>query len=243
MRLELRASLSKKELKRLVSQCIEKYSWEILEPFVQQTVFDLVQKCFQEQARKMFLYWVDIASSREVIQPIQEIEGILPEVANEDILRSQYMFGTTPISEALNSASLRLLNRKYRTYKKILIVVSDGEFEINGSTQSLHTPIHTLADLLKQSGVTIVSLYVTNKSVVKRLVSRISARWPDGAKTMFEIASEISEDNGFSEWFQKQNYGLPDKSRLLVQINEAKLLQEIFDGIFQNPEISIQKSA
>lgn len=241
MRFELRASLSKKELKRLTSQCIEKYAWEILEPFVQQTVFDLVQECFQLQARKMFLYWINIASSREVILPIQEIEGILPNVANENILRNQYMFGTTPISEALNSASMRLLDQKYRTHKKILIVVSDGEFEENKSTQSLHTPIHTSASLLKQSGVTIVSLYVTNKSVVKQFVSRISARWPDGAKTLFEIASEISEDKEFSKWFQKQDYSLLDKRKLLVQINEAKLLQEIFDGIFQNPENAVQR--
>lgn len=191
----------------------------------------------------MFLYWVNIASSREVVQPIQEIEGILSAVANEDILRSQYMFGTTPISEALNFASMRLLNHKYQTHKKILLVVSDGEFETNESTQSLHTPIHTLADLLKQSGVTIVSLYVTNKSVVKKLVSRISARWPDGAKIMFEVASEVSEDKEFSEWLQKQDYSLPDKSKFLVQINEAKLLQEIFDGIFQNPKIAVQDPA
>ena len=201
--------------------------------------YDLVQECFQLQAKKMFLYWINIASSREVILPIQEIEGILPEVANESVLRSQYMFGTTPISEALNSASMRLLNQKYRTHKKILIVVSDGEFVINESAQSLHTPIHTLSGLLKRSGVTIVSLYVTNKSVVKKLVSRISARWSDGAKVMFEISSRISEDKELSEWFQKQNYSLPDKSKLLVQINEAKLLQEIFDGVFQNPEIAV----
>jgi Mg-chelatase subunit ChlD len=71
------------------------------------------------------------------------------------------MFGTTPINEALNLASMRLLNLKYRNHKKVLIVVSDGEFEINGSTQSLITPIDTLASLLKQSDVTIVSLYVT----------------------------------------------------------------------------------
>jgi hypothetical protein len=109
MRFELRASLSKKKLTELTSQCIKKYAWEILEPFVKQEVFDLVQECFTEQARKMFLYWVDIASSREVIQFAQEINGILPEVANEDILRNQYMFGTTPIKEALNLASIRFL--------------------------------------------------------------------------------------------------------------------------------------
>lgn len=243
MRFELKASLSKQELKKLTSQCIEKYAWEILEPFVQQTVFDLVQKSFQVQARKMFLYWVNTASSREVVRPIQEIAGILPDVANEDILRNQYMFGTTPVSEALSLSSMRLLNRKYQNHKKILIVVSDGEFEVTETTQSLHTPINTLANLLKQSGVTIVSLYVTNKSVVKKFVSRISARWPDGAKIMFEIASEISEDEQFFGWFQKQNYTLPDKSKLLVQINEAKLLQEIFDGIFQTSKSVVQKPA
>jgi hypothetical protein len=53
--------------------------------------------------------------------------------------------------------------------------------------------------------------------------------------------TEISEDKEFSEWFQKQDYSLPDKSKLLIQINEAKLLQEIFDGIFQNPESAVQE--
>ena len=243
MRFELRASLNHKELKQLTAQCIQKYAWEILEPFVQQTVFNLVQECFKQQARKMFLYWVNIASSREVIQPIQEIKGILPEVANEDILRSHYMFGTTPINEALNLASMRLLNLKYRNYKKVLIVVSDGEFEINGSTQSLITPIDTLASLLKQSDVTIVSLYVTNRNIVSKLVAQISARWPDGAKTMFEISSEISKDKEFTDWFQKQNYSLPDKSKLFIQINEAELLQEMFDGIFHGQEFATQKPA
>ena len=242
MRFELRASLSKKELTRLTSQCIKKYAWEILEPFVQQEVFDLVQRCFKEQARKMFLYWVDIASSREVIHFVQDINGILPEVANEDILREKYMFGTTPIKEALNLASIRLLNSKYRAHKKVLIVVSDGEFEFSESDQLIQTPINAMSSQLKKSGIIVVSLYVTNKSVIKKLVSRISARWPSGAKTMFEIASEISEEREFAEWLQKQNYNLPDKSKLFVQINEAKLLQEIFDGIFLNPVIAVQNS-
>lgn len=240
VRFELRASLNKKELKHLTSQCILKYAWEILEPFIQQTVFDLVQKCFQEQARKMLLYWIAIAESREVTLPIQEIKGILPGVANEDVLRSEYMFGTTPISEALNSASMRLLDQKYRTYKKVLVLVSDGEFEINETAQSLCTPIRTLAGLLKQSGITIISLYIANKSVVKKLVSRTSTRWPNGAIEMFEIASEVLDDEEFFQWFKERNYSLLDKSKLLIQVNEAKLLQEVFSGIFQNPEVNPQ---
>ncbi len=57
---------------------------------------------------------------------------------------------------------------------------------------------------------------------------------------MFEIASEVLDDEEFFQWFKERNYSLLDKSKLLIQVNEAKLLQEVFSGIFQNPEVNPQ---
>lgn len=232
MRFQLRASLDYRELKLLTEKCIQKCAWEILEPFVRETVLNLIEDCFRERARKMFLYWVTIASSREVVKPIGEVEGVLPNLAYEETLRKNYLFGTTPIKEAVNQASIRLLNPKYHDCQKILVVVSDGEFEKDESDEMLRTPIDTMAKLLKQTGVTIICLYVVNRNVVSTLVSKVSSRWPIGSKVMFQIASEVSENEDLANWLFQRNQGLPINSKLFLQINESNLLQEIFDGIF-----------
>ena len=231
MRFELNASLDHQKLRLLTEKCIQKYAWGILEPFVQQTVFNLINGCFRQQVEKMFLYWVSIASCREVIQPIHMVKSILPSITYEKTLRDKYMFGTTPIKEAFNLASIRLLNKKYEGFQKILVVVSDGEFEIDQIEQSLRTPIHLQANLLKQAGITIVSLYVVNRNILTMLVSKVSSRWPRGAKIMFEIASRVAENSVLEGWLYRHNYECSTDSKLFIQINESELLKEVFDGL------------
>lgn len=233
MRFELNASLDYHKLKFLTEKCIQKYAWGILEPFVRETVFNLIKGCFRQRVEKMFLYWVSIASCREVIQPVNMVEGVLPNITYEKTLREKYMFGTTPIKEAINLASIRLLNKKYEGYQKILVVVSDGEFEIDEIEQSLKTPIHLQANLLKQAGITIVSLYVVNRNILTKLVSKVSSRWPRGAKIMFEIASKVAENSVLEDWLSRHNHEFPTDSKLFVQINESELLKEVFDGLLQ----------
>jgi hypothetical protein len=65
MRFELRASLNHRELTRVTEKCIQKYAWEILEPFVRETVFNLIQECFKQRAEKMFLYWGSVLNFRK----------------------------------------------------------------------------------------------------------------------------------------------------------------------------------
>ena len=52
------------------------------------------------------------------------------DVFEHEVYSDGFMFGSTPINQAVNLASLRFLDKPYQAYRKALIVISDGEFEL-----------------------------------------------------------------------------------------------------------------
>lgn len=231
LRFQLHATLGRDDLEILAERFIQRYAWSILEPFVQNTVFSIIELSFREVAKNMVLYWISTSAKREVIQPIQDFRGILPNAVEEETLQSEYLFGLTPIKEALHLASVRFLKPKYKAYDKFLVIISDGEFESSALPQSLLAPAEVLVELLKQNGITVASLCVAKRNVVHRLVTRASPKWPEGMKTMLSLSSTLEENPMFAKWLLERNPQLALKSRLFVQINDAKLLQEVFGAI------------
>ncbi len=227
---ELRASLNKQSVEKLVEQSVQKYGWEILEPFVENVVHDLIQATFSDVANKMLLYWITLANRREVVSPLEEIQSILPDTSSKDIVSTDYIFGSTPVIEAINLATMRLLNKTYKNHKKLLLIISDGEFSIGTSEQNLKTPINISTNLLKGAGVSIVTLYVVNRNVFHRLMGQSYSDWPDGAKLMHQIASPISNSNKL-----RHLIGDPPKdTKWCVQINHSKYLETFFAQIMGN---------
>ena len=69
-----------------------------------------------------------MASSREVTRSIKDIVNVLPDALEQEIYSDKFMFGVTPIHNAIKKASLRLLDVNFAQHQKILITISDGEF-------------------------------------------------------------------------------------------------------------------
>src|SRR4029078_4935240 len=110
-------------------QCIQKQGWSMLRPFGERTVTDLVVKSFEAQAKEMLPRWLRIAERRQVTRPLREIINLLPDTSEETIYTNQYMFGSTPIDEALERSPHRFLDRTNLSKQKVLLIISDGEFD------------------------------------------------------------------------------------------------------------------
>ncbi|MEZ4710994.1 MAG: VWA domain-containing protein [Caldilineaceae bacterium] len=219
----VRASLNSTEIRALTEKCIQKYSWEILEQFVLQTVQNIFVDKFSEEVRELLPNLIGHASTREVTRPLKQVINLLPDSFGNEIYTNEFMFGSTPIGNAIERASLRFLDKSRKNREKILIIVSDGEFESE-------YPIEVL-DLLKQSGVVVVSCYLASHNILSRLSIKSSAKWPDGAKMMFEMASPFAQSNLLLCNISKNGYSVDNNARLFYQINQSELLEEVFEAI------------
>lgn len=219
----VRASLDSKQLKSLTEKCIHTYSWNILEDFVRDLIINIFTSKFEEKAKEQIPDWLGLAASREVSRTLKQVVNILPDSLEGDLYSQEFMFGTTPISNALKLASLRFQDKSRKNREKILIIISDGNFESD-------SPLVT-ATLLKSVGVRIICCLLTSKDIMTMLLKKKPSRWPIGAKKMFDIASTISSDDEFVKEMNAKGYEIPDGVKLFYQINQSDLLEDVFESI------------
>jgi len=224
------ASLDKKELNRLTKRFVQKYGWDILKPLIENTVYDMVSQHFESQAKKSFPHWIRLASSREVVRPLNAVATMLPTIIEEHIYSEEVMFGATPLRQAIDRAAIRLIEEAYKNHKKVLLIISDGEFREEAE-------VMVSANLLKRRGVTIISCLIHDRNLLSRIVSGTGKEWPSGAKRMIDIASEIPEQNGLpDDPGQKRLARTLTGKKLCYQINHSKILDAVIDNIFEeNP--------
>jgi hypothetical protein len=226
----LGGTLDHKQIKQLTEQCIQKQGWSILKPFVEQVVTDLFVKSFEEQAKLMLPRWLQIAGRREVIRPIRQIATLLPETSEKSVYSNEYMFGSTPIDEALERSTHRFLDKANKAKQKMLLIISDGEYESN-------SPIY-LADMLKSTGVTIVCCYISNRNVVSELMSKFSSRWPKGAQTLFQMASTSEDDPDIAAQLSQSGIAMPDNAKLFIQVNHSDILGKLVDALMISDKVT-----
>lgn len=219
-------SLDNRKVKSLTEEAIRKVVWDKLRSIVKTLVIDIFREAFKKKAKERFYEWIDLSSSREVIRPIKDVVNILPDALEYEIYSNEFMFGATPIHNALKKVSLRFTDKKYIKHQKTLVVISDGEF-------SEHT-IPDVADLLQKSGVTIVSLYISNKNIASKLVEKAGRNWPPGARMMFEMSSTSKREDGISHALGKSEYRIKTGKRLFIQINHSEALEDILDALLIN---------
>lgn len=226
------ASLDKKELNRLTKRFVQKYGWDILKPLIEHTVYHMVSQHFEGQAKKSFSHWIRLASSREIVRPLNAVATMLPTIIEEHVYSEEVMFGATPLRQAIDRAAIRLIDEAYKDHKKILIVISDGEFREEAE-------VMVSANLLKRRGVTIISCLIHDRNLLSRIVSGTGKEWPSGAKRMIDIASEISKQNELSiDPGKKRLARTLTGKKLCYQINHSKILDAVIDNIFEeNPTL------
>ena len=210
-------------VKKMTEEVIQKIVWEKLRRFIRIIVGDLFKDAFRKSAKARFYEWLDLASSREVTRSIEDIVNVLPDALEQEIYSNKFMFGTTPIHNAIKKASLRLMDVNFSQHQKILITISDGEFSDRFLPET--------AALLKDSGVTIISLHISNKNIVSQLVEKAERNWSEGAKIMFEMSSISAEGDGVSQALAKLDYKMEYGKRLFIQVNHSQAIEDILDAL------------
>ncbi len=226
VRHRIAASLNRKEIRRLTERFIRKLGWDILRPLIEETVLTIFTEQFEAQARENFPYWIQLASTREVTRPLGKLANILPEVVKEQVYSEKVMFGATPFKLALDKAAIRFIDQANKDKRKILIIISDGEFEEIASSM-------VTVNLLKRRGVVIISCLVSDRNILSQLVKQFSNFWPVGARQMSEIASQASEMSNIGlQWEETNSNQRLEDEKLCFQINHSSVLEDVLEAVF-----------
>jgi hypothetical protein len=223
--LELRGFVAVNEIDRLTELCVRRYGWNILEPFVRGIVHDLFAKSFKNQVIRMIPYWLSISAGREVIRSIEQINRVFPDVYEQDFYSRKFMFGSTPVEEALYKASMRFTDIAHREKEKVLIIISDGEFET--------TKPMLISRALKQVGVRVVTCCVIDRNLVQDFVFEGSNSWPEGAKILLEMASLVEKEDVLVKYLKEKGLELSEGVKMFYQINHSRVLEDVIDAVLK----------
>ncbi len=219
VRWRLRAKIDFAQVKELTEHCIRKRTWELLEPLVRSIVHDLFDIQFRTQSKLMIPVWLELAAAREVIKPLNDIVQMFPDLYEDDLYSSTYIFGNTPMKQALERAALRFLDPTYQTSMKVMIIVTDGLFP---SKHAQRITAH-----LKKQGVKIIGCYIHDQDVASTLARAPSKNWPDGAKLLLELSSEITQTDEFEQRFRQIVTPSSLGQRLFFQINHSEVFEKL----------------
>nr|BBH86383.1 hypothetical protein KTC_11340 [Thermosporothrix sp. COM3] len=217
------ARLDSRQIRMETERCIKKYGWDIIRPLIEHVIFTLFVDQFTAQIQQNLPYWIQLASMREVIRPIEQIPHLIPHIQAENTTADKIMAGGTPFTLALDKAALRFVDKVHQHKKKILIIISDGEFP------HFEAADHT-ARLLKNRGITIISCLVAKNNVLDLSFKQSPNNWPVGAQQMLHISSFLTSEEAALHW-QKSRAQLTDE-RLCVQINHSDIIEDVLDTVF-----------
>lgn len=150
--------LNMKRVRTETENTIKNIGWYNLKPFIEDFVFEIFHTKFEEVSKEMLHDWINMSTYREVTKSINDLTNIFPNTSEKDIYSEEYMFGGTPMLEAINRAAIRLNDKKFDDYRKILLIITDGEYD-------KESHVKRTINLVKQSGVTIVCGYISNRLV------------------------------------------------------------------------------
>jgi hypothetical protein len=225
---DIGASIDSKYVRSLTEQYIQKHGWEVLRKFAEDKVNNLFMDKFNEHIKIKLPHWIEITSHREVIRSIKDIGNILPEGSSKSMYSEEFMFGTTPIDMAMDRASLRFLDIYHQSKQKILLIITDGDFESDSPIAS--------SELLKKKDIIIIGCYIGKTDVIKRLIAGSYKSWPNGAKLLLEMASEVDKVPSDLQDLLKANESGPYQGKLFYQINHSEDLQKLIQAIIPTKE-------
>jgi hypothetical protein len=205
---------------------IKNIGWFNLKPFIEKFVFEIFHKKFEEVSKNMLKEWINMSTHREVTKSINDLTNIFPNTSEKDIYSDDYMFGGTPMLDAVNRAAIRFNNKKFDDYRKILLIITDGEYD-----NEFH--VKRTIDLAKQSGVTIVCGYISNNISIENFKKEVRDKTKKGAQNLMDIASEFEECPELVELINKGEITTKKKNKLCIQVNQPKKLNKILEGIMK----------
>jgi len=139
--------------------------------------------------------------------------------------------GTTPMLEAFKLVQQRFMEERGKasfTNPPILFVLSDGDPTDGTPEEVLH-----MARCLQNSGVFIISCYITDQDIVdaKILYGSSQADWPDAAKLAFAYASILPAASTFDMYFRELGWKVEKNARMFAQINQTELMREFIEVV------------
>ena len=134
-----------------------------------------------------------------------------------------YIYGGTPLIQAMNEACSLFSNQDYIDKTKLLFILSDG-MPGDGS----NPPKQKLAEL----GVKVISCFITaeNISDPKHLYSDECPQWSQPAKFMFDMSSTIPTELLPRTIFVKRDWKIEttnNETRLFMQINHPDIIEDV----------------
>jgi hypothetical protein len=215
------------KIRALTEQMIKNIGWKSLKPFVEKNVFDIFSEAFEKISSDSFRNWLELASKREVVRNISDMANVLPDTTEKTIYSKEYMFGGTPMVEAVSLASLRFLDPRFKDYQKRLLIISDGEFRHD-------IEVKQVATLLQSEGVVILCGYVGNHSVIDTLMDRFKRNSNKGAQNLMDIASTIEQFTDIVDYIERGEIQTSLNNKLCIQINHPKHLASLVESITAN---------
>ena len=154
---------------------------------------------------------------------MQPSKGISQERINEVMeVIEPFVFGKTPLIEALNKSKKIFSTPQYKKFQKFLFVLSDG-----GPTDGDKAPIYQLEEL----GVKTISCFITQNDKIPglQLFSTMQDHWGKPAEFMFKLSSEIKTELLPRTIFIKRGWKVEktnNRIKLFVQVNNPTFLDE-----------------
>jgi hypothetical protein len=118
-------------------------------------------------------------------------------------------------------------------FRPFLLLLSNGEIEENENS------ILDIADKIKEKNIQIICLLLSKNQVLedRTLYDSESNSWPEGINTLFKIASKLDSSEKITHksvsLAKEKGWSLSPNSRLLIQINQKDLLEELIDIILE----------
>jgi hypothetical protein len=139
-----------------------------------------------------------------------------------------YMYGSTPMTKALDVCLVTF--RKYpNVTQKVLLVISDGE-----STDGNPVP---KARQLKSSNVVLATVYLTsdNRLPNRRLFDRACNDWEEGQRTLFDMASRVSASTHPVPVLNTVGWAIPSSGEcaLYATVSSRAVLNELCALLFR----------
>ncbi len=164
-----------------------------------------------QDARHVLRYYSD-GADRHLTR--QEVDDVVKTV-------EPFVYGRTPMIEALRVADTLFDMRRFHRHHKMLVVLSDG--------------LPTDGDAIlkfSNAGVTVVSIYITNQHLdnARRLFSKKSSAWDKGASLMYDLASTLTTQEIPRTIFVKKDWTVDitnNQTRLFCQVNHPDVIDDV----------------
>ena len=191
-----------------------------------------------EKAKQLLAESRMVAVNKTAIMSVQSASEILhtskgdQEVTKErvdELLKTvePYIYGGTPLIQAMHFSVDLFSRREFKNHKKLLFILSDGQPNDRGNPPP---PLQELSNL----EVNIASCFISDHrlSDPRHLYSKADESWEPPAKFMFEISSVVKTQEIPRTLFVKKKWKIDidnNETRLFFQVNHPDVIKEVCD--------------